>query len=157
MNESNSESQRFFDPDYIPDADTIKAVRILISDWQGDNKAAVHHALRQMGYPRDEIDAMTGMDVRMAFCNAPVMLKIDKRVETTTGQITAIDFGQSKPDTHKRGRPSVFDPKQDARWAAAWASGNHATYADCARELGIDEDDLRAAIGRHRKRPGAPE
>src|SRR5262249_12930382 len=54
----------------------------------------------------------------------------------------------------KRGRPADTDPRADKRIFEAWRSGHHTTYADLATALGQPEQQVRAAIDRHRKRLG---
>ncbi len=56
------------------------------------------------------------------------------------------------PSRRKKGRPVTTDPKRDKRWYQAWKSGEHKTYADCARALDVPEQELRRAIDRHEKR-----
>jgi hypothetical protein len=52
----------------------------------------------------------------------------------------------------KRGRPLDTDLKKDERLFDSWKSGRFKVYADCAKDNGITERDLKLAIDRHEKR-----
>jgi len=51
---------------------TVEAVRRVISDWDGTNKAAVYQFLRNAHRSTEELDQMNEVDVRMAFATFPV-------------------------------------------------------------------------------------
>lgn len=60
----------------------------------------------------------------------------------------------TKTTKKKRGAPVRFDPRDDARVFEAWATGDHKTHADCARELGGKHtaESVKLTIERHAKR-----
>ena len=64
------------------------------------------------------------------------------------------DAPDTKPPASKRkpGRPADTDPKADQRVYDAWKSAHHQTYAGLARELKMEEREVRLAIDRHEKR-----
>jgi hypothetical protein len=48
-------------------AETVEAIKRVIADWDGVNKAAVYQFLRNAGRTIEELDRMTELDARMAF------------------------------------------------------------------------------------------
>ncbi|HBI43531.1 MAG TPA: hypothetical protein DDY78_11855 [Planctomycetales bacterium] len=57
-----------------------------------------------------------------------------------------------KQTRRTRGRPADTDLKADAQIFSAWGSRRYKTYGECARALGLDKREVKAAVDRHRKR-----
>lgn len=73
---------------------------------------------------------------------------LDKPRYRGGGKLKKLPFFLQK----KAGRPRDSDPASDKAITDAWTTGHFPTYADLARELGQDTDEVARAIDRHRKR-----
>ena len=59
---------------------------------------------------------------------------------------------QRRSGRKRRGRPPMYDPKDDQRVLDAWSSGHYRNYADLARELNTTRLEVKRAIDRVRHR-----
>lgn len=65
--------------------------------------------------------------------------------------------GAVNPTIGKRGRKKdsfTSDIKKDQRIAEAWKTGQYSTYAELATAFGMNKDEVKNALDRHRKRAG---
>ncbi len=79
-----------------PDSETIEAIRRIVKDWDGENRAIIEQLLLAWGQTPEQIAAYTWFDIRMAFCAQ--LLTVQRCISTHRADVQVFSMPDPEPD-----------------------------------------------------------